>query len=104
MTTTTIITVTEASVALDPSAEALIVEFNTAKAAIKAFEAKKAAAEAALRAALGNASVGTINGVERVRVNHRNRSNIDREALKAAFPEAYAATLTETAYTVLQAK
>jgi len=102
--TTTIITTTEASVALDPSAEALIVEFNAAKAAIKALEAKKAAAETALRAALGNASVGTINGVERVRVNHRNRSNIDREALKAAFPEAYAATLTETAYTVLQAK
>lgn len=102
--TTTIIINTEAVAVLDPSAEALIVEFNAAKAAIKALEAKKAAAESAIRAALGGASVGTINGVERVRVNHRNRSNIDREALKAAFPEAYAATLTETAYTVLQAK
>lgn len=102
--TTIIITSNEAVAVLDPSAEAMIATFNQTKAAIKALEAKKAAVETALRDALGGASVGTINGVERVRVNHRNRSNIDREALKAAFPEAYAATLTETAYTVLTAK
>jgi predicted phage-related endonuclease len=104
ITTTTTVVSSEHVVVLDPSAEALIVAFNEAKAAIKALEAKKAEAENAIRALLQGADIGVINGVERVRVNHRNRSNIDREALKAAFPEAYAACLTETAYTVLQAK
>jgi hypothetical protein len=45
-----------------------------------------------------------INGVERVRVQHRNMSKIDREVLKTIFPEAYSATLVESAYTVLQTK
>lgn len=103
-TTSTVITTTAQVANLDSSAEAIIVEFNEAKAAIKALEAVKAAAETKLRSMLGDATVGAINGVERVRVLSRNRSNIDREALKAAFPEAHAATLVETQYTVLQAK
>lgn len=103
-TTTTVVTTTEATAVLDVSAEALIVEFNEAKAAMKALEAKKAEVEGKIRAMLGDAQVGTINGVERVRVLVRNRSNIDREALKAAFPEAYEATLVEGRYTVLSAK
>ena len=103
-TTTTVVTITEEVANLEASAEALIVEFNEAKAALKAIEAKKLEAETKLRAMLGTASVGAINGVERVRILTRNRSNIDREALKAAFPEAYTATLTESQYTVLQAK
>lgn len=103
-TTSTVVTTTEAVTHLDPSAEAVIVEFNEAKAAIKALEAAKAAAETKLRAMLGDTTIGAINGVERVRIISRNRSNIDREALKAAFPEAHAATLVETQYTVLQAK
>ncbi len=107
--TTTITTKTsiirEESVAnLDPSAEALLVEFNEAKAAIKALEAKKAAAEKAIREMLNGSNVGLINGVERVRVQHRNMSKIDREALKAAFPEAHEACLVESSYTVLQTK
>ena len=103
-TTSTVITTTAQVANLDSSAEAIIVEFNEAKAAIKALEAAKAAAETKLRAMLGDAIVGAINGVERVRILSRNRSNIDREALKTAFPEAHAATLVETQYTVLQAK
>lgn len=102
--TATVTTITDA-VQLDrAAAEALIVKFNEAKAAIKLFEADKAEAEAAIRALLGGATVGLIDGVERIRVQHRNLSKIDREALKTAFPEAYAAVLTESAYTVLQAK
>jgi predicted phage-related endonuclease len=104
VTTTTTTTRTEGVTELGASAEALIVKFNEAKAAIKALEAEKQAAENALREALAGNDVGTINGVERVRIQHRNRSNIDREALKTAFPEAYEATLTESGYTVFQAK
>ena len=53
---------------------------------------------------LGEASAGTINGVERITISTRNMSKIDREALKTAFPEAYTATLVETNYTVVLAK
>lgn len=103
-TTTTTVVRDEAVAILDPAVETLIVEFNEAKAAIKALEAKKQAAETAIREALKGSDVGTINGVERVRVQHRNMSKIDRETLKTAFPEAYESTLIESSYTVLQAK
>lgn len=105
VTTKTEITISVTSVALDKkAAEALIAEFNAAKIAIKTLEVKKQEAEKALREMLGDVEVGTINGVERVRIVHRNLSKIDRESLKTAFPEAYAAVLVESPYTVLQAK
>ena len=104
ITTTTTVQTTTDAVILDKAAEALIVKFNEAKAAIKAIEAEKAAAEKAIRELLGGATIGLIDGVERIRVQHRNMSKIDRESLKNLFPEAYQATLVESAYTVLQAK
>jgi hypothetical protein len=110
MTTSTVITTSTVEVAeqvaiLDELAtEIAIAEFNSAKAAIKAFEAKKAEAEQKLRAMLGDAKSGTINGTVRVRIQHRNMSKIDREALKTAFPEAHDATLVQSSYTVLDAK
>ena len=104
VTTTSKVEIIEIITDLDPTMEAKIVEFNEAKAAIKALEAKKQAAEAAIREALKGNNIGFINGVERVRVSHRNMSKIDRDLLKTAFPEAYEATLKESPYTVLQAK
>lgn len=104
VTTTTTTTRTEGVADLDSSVEALIVQFNEAKAAIKALEAKKAEAETAIRDALAGNDVGRINGVERIRVQHRNMSKVDRELLKTAFPEAHEATLIQSSYTVLQAK
>lgn len=104
VTTTTTTTREENVTEMDASVEALIVQFNEAKAAIKALEAKKAEAEAAIREALAGNDVGRINGVERVRVQHRNMSKVDRELLKTAFPEAHEATLIQSTYTVLQAK
>lgn len=103
-TTTTSVARTEGVTELDPSIELAIIEFNEAKAAMKALEAKKAAAEKTIREALAGNDVGRIHGVERVRVQHRNLSKIDRELLKTAFPEAHEATLVESAYTVLTTK
>ena len=104
--TTTTTATTTASVAELPAARAaaLIKEFNEAKAAIKAFNERKAAAEAAIRELLGDAEVGTIDGVERVKVSFRNTSKIDRKALQEAWPEAYEATIVESPYTVLTTK
>lgn len=103
-TTTTTTTRTETFVGLPDTAIGLITKFNEAKAAIKAAEAEKAEAEAALREMLQGAEVGVIDGVERVRVSVRNNSKIDRELLKTAWPEAFEATLVVTPYTVLQTK
>jgi hypothetical protein len=104
VTQTTEVQVTENVTDLDPSMEAKIVEFNAMKAAIKTLEAQKAAAEVAIREALAGSDIGRINGVERVRVQHRNMTKVDRELLKTAFPEAHEATQVVSAYTVLQAK
>jgi hypothetical protein len=104
ITQTTEVQVTENVTDLDPSMEAKIVEFNAMKAAIKTLEAQKAAAEVAIREALAGSDIGRINGVERVRVQHRNMTKVDRELLKTAFPEAHEATQVVSAYTVLQAK
>lgn len=82
----------------------LIARFTAAKAAIKVLEGQKAEAEAALRAMLGDSTVGVVNGVERVRIQFRNNSKIDRKALEAGWPEAFAATLVQSSYTVLDAK
>jgi predicted phage-related endonuclease len=106
MTQTTTTTTTEVKQVADlpASAEDLIRTFNNTKATIKLLQAEKENAEKALRELLGDAEVGTINGVERVKISHRNMSKIDREALKAAWPEAYEATLLESSYTVLTTK
>jgi hypothetical protein len=103
-TTTTSVTTTEGVAVLDIAAEALIVKFNEAKALIKILEVDKAEAEKALRDLLGEAQVGTINGVERVRIASRVTSKIDRDLLKTAFPEAFEVTYVQTPYTILQTK
>lgn len=104
ITTTSKVEITESITHLDQAMESVIAEFNATKAAIKSLETKKQELEASLRDSLKGNDVGHINGVERVRVSHRSMSKVDRDILKTAFPEAYEASLTETPYTVLQAK
>lgn len=102
--TTTTTTTTTAVAILDPDMEVLISEFNEVKVLLKELEGTKQRLEAALRDALGDCEAGTINGVERVRIQRRVTSKIDRAALQAAWPEAFEATLVQTPYTVLSAK
>jgi len=105
VTKTTEVVTSTTTVELDSTdAAQLIARFTAAKAAMKVLEAEKESAEAAIRELLGDAEVGTIAGVERVRIAQRNRSNIDRKVLQTAFPEAYQASLYESPYTVLIAK
>jgi predicted phage-related endonuclease len=103
-TTTTTVTVTETAVALAPDTEGIIARFNEVKNLIKELEAEKSKIDTELREMLGEANVGTINGVERLRIVLRNNSKIDRDALKTAWPEAFEATLVQTPYTILQTK
>jgi predicted phage-related endonuclease len=104
VTTVTTTTTTEEVVDLDASAEELIKQLNDAKAAIKALKAVQDEADNKLRELLAGAVAGRIGGVERVRIVPRSNSHIDRETLKAGWPEAFEATLVVTPYTIIQAK
>ena len=103
-TATTVTTTTTTTAVLNPELEETIADFNIVKARIKELEALKLTLETTLRDALGDCDSGTINGVERVRIQRRVTSKIDRAALEAAWPEAFEATLVQTPYTVLSAK
>jgi len=100
----TSVAVSTTTVALPKDAEALITEYNDTKAAMKSLEDRKKEVEKALRDLMGEAEVGTIDGVDRLVIHSRTRSGLDKDALKEAFPEAYAACKTETNYTVLLTK
>lgn len=80
----------------------LIVRFNAAKKAMKELKAEKEAVEAELRALLGDATVGTIDGIDRAFIQSISREGIDRDTLARDFSEAYEATRTTTTYTVLK--
>lgn len=103
-TTTTVVTTTETTAQLEPAAASVLARFNEVKNLIKELDAEKSKLDEEIRAMLGDASVGTIDGVERVRLSLRNNSKIDREMLKAAWPEAFEATLVVTPYTVITTK
>ena len=83
-------------------AEKALAAFVFAKDAIKAYEEKKAEAEAILRELLGDADVAVIGGVERFKLAHSTNSKIDRKVLQQLFPEAFEATLVKTPYTFIR--
>lgn len=94
-----VVVVSEVATAILPSeAEALVIRLNNARRAAKEIEAEEKAVKDALLALMGDAVVGTINGVERVKVAEVSRENIDKATLVAAFPEAYEASRKVTTY------
>jgi predicted phage-related endonuclease len=102
-TTKTVVEQSTEVVELPIALEGAIARFNESKAAIKVLEEQKKQAEAELRAALGEATIGTIGGVQRVKVASRTRQDINKDDLKQAFPEAYELCLKESSYTVVTA-
>lgn len=100
------LTVSSEAVLLDSKVQEIeqaIADFNEAKKLIKELEAQKSAAEKVLREAMGTATVGLVNGVERVKISSRTRKDINKDDLKSAFPEAYELCLKESSYTVVTA-
>jgi len=94
-----VVAATEVVTAILPAeAEALVIRLNNARRAAKEIEAEEKAVKDALLAMLGEAEVGVINGVERIKVTEVSRENIDKATLVAAFPEAYEASRTVTTY------
>jgi predicted phage-related endonuclease len=102
--TETTVSAEQAAVMLDnTNAAELIAQFNEAKAAIKLLTEQKEAAEKALKELMGDAQIGLIAGVERVKISYRNNTTINRKDLAEAFPEAYALCLETKPYPVLTA-
>lgn len=89
---------------LPAATQADIIKFNQAKAMIKEFTAQKEAAELAIRTALGDSTVGILNGEERVVLSPRANTYINAKLLLESFPEAYTATSYVTEFTVLVTK
>lgn len=101
-TTTTSVEISKGFVELEREVEVILKRFNETKAAIKALEAEKANMDKAIRVLLGNAEVGVIDGVERVRIETRGRTDMNKELLKTVYPEAYEASLVKSTYTIIQ--
>lgn len=94
-------TTTTNAVAVDA---ALVAEVRTLRAEVKALTQRQRDAEARLRTALdeAGATVAVVDGEQVVSLVACERVVIDREALLAAFPEAYEATAKTSAYTQLR--
>ena len=89
-------------VELSPKARKALLAFSKAKAAETKAKEAKAKAEAILREALGEATKGTLDGVAVLSVVSSKNTSFDRELMKSLYPEAYEATLRETAYTYIK--
>ena len=103
-TTVTEVTVTTTVRHLDASVDEIVKAFAKTKEDIKVLETKKKALEEQIRKLMEGASAGYIDGVKRIEILNRSLSKIDRKQLQEVYPEAYAATLKTTEYTVVSAE
>lgn len=67
----------------------LMTRFNSIKETIKALDAEKDQVEVELRAILGSAELGTLDGVDRLQVINRTKSTLDTKLLKENHPEIW---------------
>lgn len=89
-TVTTITTTTEtASVELDKGAQALIAELRVLRDQSTALEKQKTAIRNQLMEALGDAEVGIVDGVVRLRQREESRRSVDYDTLWALASEVY---------------
>lgn len=92
---TTTLTVTDDVAVLDgTNVLELIDELNEAKRAAKAANERKDKADKAIRALLGDALIGTVDGAVRVELVPVVRRTVDMDLLKDFFAEAYRECLT----------
>ena len=103
VTTKTVVESSKNTVELSAELEEALREFNDTKEAMKVLEGRKKELEATIREAMGNSQIGTIAGVERVKIATRTRQDINKDDLREVFPEAYELCLKETTYTVVTA-
>lgn len=82
----------------------LVASLNDTKNALKALEAQEKAVRAEILELMGSAEEATVAGIVQVELKEQTRTDINRQDLKEAFPEAYELCLKETTYKVLRTK
>jgi hypothetical protein len=92
---TTSTTTTTNAVELDTEAQALVNELRTLRDQSTALEKRKSVLRDQLLETLGEAEVGLVNGVVRLRQRDEVRRGVSYDDLLALFPEAYEATVRE---------
>ena len=103
-TTVTEVTVTKTVRHLNKGVDAIVKAYAKTKEDMKVLEAQKKALEEQIRNLMDGAKVGYINGVKRVEILDRKLTKVDRKLLQEVYPEAYAASLVTTEYTIVDAE
>lgn len=105
MAITTITTTTQTtSVELDTEAQALVNELRTLRDQTTALEKRKSAIRDALMDILGEAEVGLVDGVVRLRQREESRRSVDYKTLMELHSEVYAEVVSTTTHKKLDIK
>lgn len=101
-TSTTVEVSTQAAVLDGTNALELMATFNQLKATIAELKKEQEKVDTQLRELLNGADAGTINGVVRLKVEHRSKSFADLEMLKTNFSEVYEKVKKSTPWSFLK--
>lgn len=101
--TTTTSTVTQA-IELDTEAQALVNELRTLRDQSTALEKQKAVIRDQLLEVLGDAEVGIVDGVVRLRQREEARRSIDYKTLQELYVEVYEQVVSTNTFTKLDIK
>jgi predicted phage-related endonuclease len=105
MAITTVTTTTQTtSVELDESAKALVNELRTLRDQTTALEKRKTAIRDMLFEVLGDAEVGLVDGVVRLRQREESRRSVDYNTLFVEFSEVYNQVVTSSTHKKLDIK
>jgi len=102
-TVTTTTTTTAQAVELDSSAQQIVNQLRSLRTQTTALEKEKTLLRDQILAILGDAEVGTIEGVVRVRQRQEERRSMDYTKL-LAFPDIYEAVVSTNTSTKLDLK
>ena len=104
-TVTTTVSVSTNTVALDGThIRGMLADFNNVKETIKRLEKQKSEMDKAIRDLLGDATVGTFDGLPVVELAPRSRTSVDSALLKLSHPEAFEQCSKTTTYDIIVAK
>jgi len=105
MATTTITTTTQTtSVELDTEAQALVNELRTLRDQTTALEKRKSALRDELLEVLGEAEVGLVDGVVRLRQREESRRSVDYGLLLKEYSEIYNIVVSSSTHKKLDIK
>lgn len=103
-TLTTSTTTTAQAIELDSEAQALVNELRTLRDQSTAMEKQKAVIRDQLLEILGDAEVGIVDGVVRLRQREESRRSIDYKTLQELYIEVYEQVVSTNTFTKLDIK